>query len=151
MSNSDSSSALACLVSLAILGGLIFAAVMLIQRNSREAHKTEQLYTQLVQQLPQDKQMIFMMQYNNVKKNGVAAVLLALFLGGIGGHKFYMGQAGWGVLYLLFCWTMIPAAVAFVEAFLLPGSVNQYNQRKMTEIAAALGMISAPSTAGSLP
>ncbi len=114
MSNSDSSSALACLIGLAVLGGLIFLAVVLLQRNSREARKAEQLYTQLVQQLAQDKQMIFMMQYNNVKKSGVTAVLFALFLGGIGAHKFYMGQTGWGIVYLLFCWTAIPAFVALI-------------------------------------
>jgi len=36
-------------------------------------------------------------------------------LGGLGAHKFYLGQAGWGVLYLLFCWTFIPSFIAFIE------------------------------------
>lgn len=49
------------------------------------------------------------------KKSRVAAILLALFLGGIGAHKFYLGRPGWGVLYLLFFWTLVPALVAFVE------------------------------------
>lgn len=42
-------------------------------------------------------------------------VLLAFFLGGIGGHKFYAGQVVAGILYLLFCWTFIPAFIAFIE------------------------------------
>jgi len=42
--------------------------------------------------------------------------LLALFLGGFGIHRFYLGQPGLGILYLLFFWTFIPAMVAFVEA-----------------------------------
>jgi len=42
-------------------------------------------------------------------------VLLAFFLGGIGAHKFYLGRVGQGILYLLFCWTFIPAIIAFVE------------------------------------
>lgn len=50
------------------------------------------------------------------QKSRVAAILLALFLGGIGGHKFYLGKPGIGVLYLIFFWTFIPAVVALIEA-----------------------------------
>ena len=48
-------------------------------------------------------------------KNKVVAGLLALFLGGLGIHRFYLGQ-WWGVFYLLFVWTMVPSLVAFIEA-----------------------------------
>lgn len=51
-----------------------------------------------------------------MKTKGVAA-LLAFLGGGIGLHKFYLGQAGQGVLYLVFCWTFIPAFIAFLEMF----------------------------------
>ena len=51
-------------------------------------------------------------------KSKLAAALFAFFLGGFGIHKFYLGKTGWGILYLLFCWTMIPSIVAFVEAIL---------------------------------
>jgi TM2 domain-containing membrane protein YozV len=51
-------------------------------------------------------------------KSRVLAIVLALLLGGIGIHKFYLGRIGWGVLYLLFCWTFIPAIVAFIEAII---------------------------------
>jgi len=44
-----------------------------------------------------------------------ALAVLAFFLGGIGGHKFYVGKYGQGILYLLFCWTGIPGFVALVE------------------------------------
>ena len=47
------------------------------------------------------------------------AALLALFLGGLGIHKFYLGQTGLGIVYLLFCWTLIPAFVAFIEFIVL--------------------------------
>jgi len=49
------------------------------------------------------------------KKSRVTAALLAFFLGGFGIHKFYLGQIGLGILYLLFCWTFIPSLVAFIE------------------------------------
>ena len=50
--------------------------------------------------------------------NRVAAGLLALFLGGFGIHKFYLGKAGQGVLYLIFCWTFIPVIIGFVEGIM---------------------------------
>jgi TM2 domain-containing membrane protein YozV len=48
-------------------------------------------------------------------RNRTTAALFALLLGGLGVHKFYLGQPGLGVLYLLLCWTFVPAIVAFVE------------------------------------
>lgn len=47
-------------------------------------------------------------------KSKVAAALLALFLGGFGVHRFYLGQ-WWGLFYLLFFWTGIPGLIAFIE------------------------------------
>ena len=41
--------------------------------------------------------------------------IFALLLGGGGGHKFYSGNWGWGILYLIFCWTFIPGIIAIVE------------------------------------
>lgn len=46
----------------------------------------------------------------------MVAAILALFLGGIGIHKFYLGETFWGIIYLLFCWTFIPMVVGWVEA-----------------------------------
>jgi TM2 domain-containing membrane protein YozV len=48
-------------------------------------------------------------------RNRTVALLLAFFAGGFGIHKFYLGQNGWGILYFLFCWTLIPGIVAFFE------------------------------------
>jgi len=63
-------------------------------------------------------------------KNRVAAALLAFFLGGFGIHKFYLGQVGLGVVYLLFFWTFIPAIIAFIEfILLLTMSDEAFNQK----------------------
>jgi len=48
-------------------------------------------------------------------KSRTTAAILAFLLGGLGIHKFYLGQTGIGIVYLLFCWTFIPAIIAFVE------------------------------------
>jgi len=45
----------------------------------------------------------------------VTAALLAFFLGGIGAHKFYLGRSGEGLLYLLLCWTGIPAILGLID------------------------------------
>lgn len=47
-------------------------------------------------------------------KSKVAAGVLALLLGNLGIHRFYLGQ-WWGIFYLLLFWTFIPAIVALVE------------------------------------
>ncbi len=52
-------------------------------------------------------------------KSRLAAALFAFFLGGFGVHKFYLGQIGLGVLYLVFSWTFIPAVVGVIEGILL--------------------------------
>lgn len=60
-------------------------------------------------------------------KNNVAAGLLALFLGGLGIHKFYNGSWGWGILYILFVWTYVPALVALIEAIIYLTNASQYD------------------------
>ena len=49
------------------------------------------------------------------QRSKVVAGLLGIFLGGLGIHKFYTGKIAQGVLYLVFCWTFIPAIVGFIE------------------------------------
>lgn len=48
-------------------------------------------------------------------KNKTTAAILAFFLGGIGIHRFYLGQGGLGILYLIFCWTFVPLVIAFID------------------------------------
>ncbi|MGD2100697.1 MAG: TM2 domain-containing protein [Acidimicrobiia bacterium] len=51
-------------------------------------------------------------------KSKVAAGLLGILLGGIGAHKFYLGDIGLGILYLLFVWTGIPSIVGLIEGII---------------------------------
>lgn len=50
-------------------------------------------------------------------KSKSTTILLTFFLGGLGIHRFYLGQNGMGILYLVFCWTFIPAFIALIDFF----------------------------------
>ena len=63
-------------------------------------------------------------------KSKVVAGVLGILLGGLGIHKFYMGKIGMGILYLVFCWTYIPAIVGFVEGIIYLCSNDENFQLK---------------------
>lgn len=58
-------------------------------------------------------------------KDKTAAALLAILLGGLGVHHFYLGHIGLGILYLLFSWTFIPAVVALIEGIIYLTTPNE--------------------------
>lgn len=63
-------------------------------------------------------------------KNKTIAAILAYFRRRLGIHKFYLGKTFQGVVYLLFCWTCIPAIVALIEGILfLMCSENEFNKK----------------------
>jgi TM2 domain-containing membrane protein YozV len=69
-------------------------------------------------------------------KNKVVAGLLALFLGGVGIHKFYLGRIGLGVVYLMLFWTFIPAIIGFFEGiwYLAMDEENFHDRVRMGRI-----------------
>lgn len=67
-------------------------------------------------------------------KSRFRAAALALFLGGLGTHKFYLGYRLKGVLYLLFVWTLIPVLVGIGEAIVyLTRSEEEFHQQYVNE------------------
>lgn len=52
------------------------------------------------------------------EKNRTTAGVLGILLGGIGVHKFYLGSWGWGLVYLVMCWTYVPAILGLVEGIM---------------------------------
>jgi TM2 domain-containing membrane protein YozV len=77
----------------------------------------------------------FYAEYEQARKDEAIGVLFALFLGCFGLHHFYLRRNGLGVLYLLFFWTGITAILGFIECFLMPGRVRDYNGIQATYIA----------------
>ncbi len=52
-------------------------------------------------------------------RSRIVAILLAFFLGDVGGQFFYLGSPVKGVLCILFCWTWIPAIISAIHGILL--------------------------------
>lgn len=51
--------------------------------------------------------------------NKVIYIVLAVFLGSFGVHKFYARKTGMGLLFLVFCWTGIPQILAIISAIIV--------------------------------
>lgn len=56
--------------------------------------------------------------YTPGAKSRITAGILGILLGGIGVHKFYLNKVGLGILYVVFCWTAIPAIIGLVEGII---------------------------------
>ena len=76
---------------------------------------------------------------NKGKKTGIAYVLL-IFLGGFGGHRFYLGKTGSAVglllVTLLTGWftLFIPSIIwIIIDACLIPGYINEDNEKVRNE------------------
>lgn len=63
-------------------------------------------------------------------KDRMTAAILALLLGGIGVHKFYLGRPVQGVFYFLFFWLLIPTFIALIEGIVFLSMSDDCFQRK---------------------
>ena len=82
-------------------------------------------------------------QRKRAYKSKTVAAVLAFLLGGLGIHRFYLGQ-WWGIFYLLFFWTWIPGLIAFVEFIVFLVSDNhkwdqKYNEGKPAAVGEGAG------------
>lgn len=98
--------------------------------------------------LTTQQKLYFQQEYDKQNRNPSTALVLALLLGGLGAHRFYLGEMGWGVAYVLFSWTFIPAIVALIECFSIRNRTEKYNERCAEEILNKMAVIfSEPETA----
>ena len=69
-------------------------------------------------------------------KNQKRAIRFSFIFGGLGLHKFYLGQYLKGSLYLMFSWTLVPMIVGWVDAFrtmkMSPFNFQQRYSRRVT-------------------
>jgi TM2 domain-containing membrane protein YozV/Tfp pilus assembly major pilin PilA len=69
------------------------------------------------------------------RKEKATAGVLAFFLGGLGVHRFYLGQ-WWGIFYLIFWGTLIPSIVSLIEAFVFWLTPNERWNQKYGQVPA---------------
>lgn len=55
-------------------------------------------------------------RYEKGRKDKIVAGIFAIFLGWLGVHRFYLGQVGWGIFYLVLAVTGLSAILAFIDA-----------------------------------
>ncbi len=82
-------------------------------------------------------EMLFEQEVANALKPAGVACLLWFFLGGFGGHRFYLDKAGTATLQLIIfvigCFTLVPLIITgiwlLVDAFLIPGIVREHTEK----------------------
>jgi TM2 domain-containing membrane protein YozV len=82
--------------------------------------------------LPEDRRQAFDLQFAGREKNSTVALVLSLFLGGLGIDRFYVGNILLGILKLftiglLGLWTI-------VDWFLIMGAARQKNIEVANEV-----------------
>ena len=77
----------------------------------------------------------FYAEYDRARRDEIAGVLFAFFLGGFGIHHFYLRRNGLGLAYLLLSWTGIPSILGVIECFFMPSRVRAYNIVEASMIA----------------
>jgi len=89
-----------------------------------------------------------MMSYDAQKKSAAVAYILLLLFGYFGAHRFYAGATGSGAAMLVlticsiilmfvsvgFLTILIPGIWAFVDLFLVPSLIRDYNSRLASQI-----------------
>ncbi len=90
---------------------------------------------QQYQQGPQQQYQQAYQQPNNYQpapgeKSRVTAGVLAILIGGLGIHYFYLGKATGGIVFLLLCCTGIPSLLAFVQGIMMLTMTDEQFQQK---------------------
>lgn len=69
----------------------------------------------LAWRLPEERTVIPVPLYDDVRRQRIVMSVLAILLGTFGAHKFFQGRIGMGILYMAFCGTGIPTIVGLCE------------------------------------
>lgn len=80
-------------------------------------------------------------------KSKKTASILALLFGGIGIHRFYLGETAKGVFSIIFCWTYIPMIIGVIDFFIFQLMGQEffdfkYNQKTKIQCSACKNPLS---------
>jgi TM2 domain-containing membrane protein YozV len=79
--------------------------------------------------LTTEDKILIEQRISNEKPSAGVAYLLAIFLGVLGAHRFYLGKTGTGVVMLLISLTFFGLAITYIwvliDLFLIPGMIRE--------------------------
>ena len=104
------------------------------------------LFQQYTSDLNADQKLQFQSEFTTRQRNNGVGISLALLLGGIGAHKFYLKDSGAGIVYALLGtvgWVLvlppfIVGVLCIVDACKMQGEVIKFNNALAREIKAEL-------------
>jgi TM2 domain-containing membrane protein YozV len=101
------------------------------------AYSEREYEAELTRSMNDTQRQLFHAEMLHARKSASTGILLAIFLGGLGVHRFYLKDL-WGILYIALMWTFLPMLVGLIEAFLMDRRVATYNKRQAALIAARI-------------
>ncbi|PTJ09596.1 TM2 domain-containing protein [Staphylococcus simulans] len=94
--------------------------------------------SQIKQNLSQQELLLLHTEMDKRKKSKGVAFALWLFTGGIGGHRYYMGDFGYAIGMTL---TLGGCGIwALIDGFLISGRINEINDQIERELITNLGL-----------
>ena len=125
---------------------------MVCSRGASLTHRFNQmtsnlvLFQQYTSDLNADQKLQFQSEFTTRQRNNGVGICLALLLGGVGAHKFYLKDSGAGIVYallgtvgwLLVVPPIIVAVLSIVDACKMQGEVIKFNNALAREIKAEL-------------
>lgn len=85
-----------------------------------------------------------LMEYESNRKKGIIAWLLWLFLGVIGGHRFYLGNTGYAIAMLLLGWATIGIWPLLDGIICINRNLRSQNQALWNRLALTYGVTTEP-------
>jgi TM2 domain-containing membrane protein YozV len=95
----------------------------------------DQIVVQLTAHMPDQQKLLYIVRFTKERRNPNVTLFLCLFFGWAGGHHYYLGRIGKGILFSLFAWTLVPLVISLFAASRIRGQVQRYNVAKAVELA----------------
>lgn len=83
-------------------------------------------------------------EYESAKKSQVVAWVLWIFLGGIGGHRYYLGDIGYAIAMTLLGWATF-GIWWIVDAFFINRRIRKKNRDIYQQVAYRYNVVADPN------
>ena len=86
-------------------------------------------YQHLIKKLNRNEAFAFYNEFNLRRRQPSVGISLALLLGWIGVHRFWLGDKKGGITFLVFFWTLLPGFFSIFDALCMVELCRQYNNK----------------------